>query len=498
LTELLVTLVLLGLVAVAVVPALWTVGQAWNRVDYHTEMLQNARRAADKIVRDLRAAQSFQQIDNTLLLFTTAADDGTGETRTVEYRLDTATSELEYRARAGYVFRRRITVTAGTAVPAGYSVSMVFDHAALVTAGRSLPSGDDVRIVHWTGSRWQELDRFNFSFTPTPRAWNTTAVRVWFRLQAPIAAAGSDNNYWLHYGDLSASPPPANGDHVFVDYEDGTTLAGWTRRDTFPGTKSASADGFVWNATSGAGYREFSKRTPAPHGNVEIIWGFRSDGPAPGASNRHVVGVSARRDGGGRGYRVEPGEGTNTLLRLRRVASWAGTGGSRATAPIVIIRGADYYGRFSLVGSHLRAKVWLATAAEPAWAITHTDTLAPPIRTGTHYGQVNGFGATAASPQNHRHRHVIVRLRVADPEPTVALAAEEAAPAPGAWQPLAGLFRAMNVQCFDSAGGTVPCPAVPGPAGATVRSVQVALTAMDPTGRVADFVVTSRAYRQAP
>lgn len=497
LTELLATVALLTVVLAALVPVLSIARGSWERVDRHTEILQNARRGLDKIVREVRTAQSFAVVSPTTLRFTTALGDGSGATPTVEYRLNSATGELEYRAGASYVYRRRITVTAGSAVPAGYSVSILLDHAALAAAGKSLASGNDVRIVYWTGARWVELDRFNFNFTTTPTAWNTTAVRLWFRLQAPIAAGASDNNYYLYYGDLSAGSPPANGDHVFLDYEDGTTLAGWTNRSTaLPGTKTPSADGFVFNATSTAGYREWSKETATAHSNVEIIWGFRTEGPAAQSSTRHVVGVSARRSLAGAGYRVEPGEGTNTLLRIREQAAWSTAGTSLATASAVVTVGADHYGRFSLVNNQLRAKMWQATLAEPTWQITFTDTT--PILSGAHYGQVDGNGATAASPQNHRHRHLILRPRVADPEPTTSLAAEEAAPAPSAWQPLAGPFRAMSVLCFDAAGSTVACPAAPGLSGAAVRSVQISLAAMDPTGEVADLVLTFRAYRQAP
>jgi hypothetical protein len=60
-------------------------------------------------------------------------------------------------------------------------------------------------------------------------------------------------------------------------------------------------------------------------------------------------------------------------------------------------------------------------------------------------------------------------------------------------QPLAGPFRSMAVQCFGASGTAVACASA-----AAVRAVQVSLTVMDPTGEVADVVVTARAYRQAP
>lgn len=487
LTELLAVAALLTLVLVALVPMLAIGRDTWNRVDRHAEVAQNARRALDRLVREVRAAGSFQVISDPLIRLTMAGGDGSGATPTVEYRLNAATNALEYRQSGGYFFRRRITVTTGTAVPAGYSISVVLDHAALVTAGKSLAGGNDVRIVYWTGFRWQELDRFNFNFTATPTVWNTTAVRLWFRLQAPIAAGESDNNYYLHHGDLSADSPPANADHVFLDYEDGTSLDGWTRRDACAGTHSASADGFVFTASAGGCHRQLSRNVP--HSDVEILWGFWSS--SSGAADGHQTGMSARRSDTGVGYVLSLADEVNATLRVRYWTVWSTTGGAIGSVAASVTPGTNYYGRFYLVGSSLRAKYWAVAAAEPAWMlqITHST-----VASGLHYGQVDGY----STPQNHRHRYVIVRRRVADPEPTTALAAEEAAPAPAAWQPLAGPFRAMSVRCFNAAGAEVTCPASPGTAAAAVRSVQISLTAMDPTGEVADLVLTSRAYRQAP
>ncbi len=59
--------------------------------------------------------------------------------------------------------------------------------------------------------------------------------------------------------------------------------------------------------------------------------------------------------------------------------------------------------------------------------------------------------------------------------------------------PLAGPFRSMSVSCFDTIGTAIACASA-----AQVRSVQVSLVAMDPSGEVADITVTGRAYRQAP
>ncbi|MDR7420072.1 MAG: hypothetical protein QN178_14300 [Armatimonadota bacterium] len=463
------------------VPLLWIGGQSRARVDRHAESLHQARRAVDRLVRDLRAARSFQVISPTLLRAVVSRGDGTGATPTIEYQLDSTTGELRYRVAADFVYRRRITVTAGTAaVPAGYAVSVSFDHAALVSAGKSLGSGDDVRVLHWTGARWLELDRVK----DVPTAWNTTTTRIWFRLQTALPAAGSDANYYLHYGDLSAPPPPADGDHVFADYEDGATLADWVRRDTCNGAYTPSADGFLFQSTSVSCYRKVSKSVA--HGNVEIFWGFRSDSAGTN-NNRHQVGVGARWSDAGAGYMVTPGDATNRRLSIRYVANWAAAGSVIAQSALgnAVTPGVDYYGRFYLVGTALRAKYWAVGSAEPGWLVQTSHVT---VGSGMHYGQVDG----QASPQTHRHRYLFIRPRV-DPEPATALMPEERGARPDAFAPLAGPFRAMAVRCFDDSGGVVACAAP-----SAVRSVEIALTAMDPTGEVADIVVTSRAYRQAP
>ncbi|MDR7523494.1 MAG: hypothetical protein QN168_13650 [Armatimonadota bacterium] len=505
LTEVLATLAILGLVLAALVPLLSIAGQSWHRVDRHTDMLQNARRAADTMVRDLRAAQGFLIVDPSLPLmrFVTARGDGTGQMLDVEYRLNSATGTLEYRQRSetGFLYRRRIVIVAPNGVPAGYSVPVTFDHQALVQSGKSLANGNDVRIRYWTGTEWVELDRV----LDIQSTWNTTTTRVWFRLQAPIPSGGTSVHYFLHYGDLGAGPPPANADNVFLDYEEGTADTGWVRRDsgTNPcnGTDSIAADtnpvgtSFRFANTGGAQaglcYREFSKWLPG-HANVEVFWRFRSDSGGGAATQRHIVGISARRSSAGAGYRLNPGQATNTRLRIYRVAGWGGSGAGTqlAEAPLTVAPGTNYYGRFSLVGAVLRGKTWAVGQPEPlGWAVAVTDPA--PILSGDYYGRVNGL---QRRPIDHRHRYIIVRARVADPEPSALLAAEETPASLGAFQPLAGPFQSMSIRCFNASGGLITgCAPV-----SEVRSVEVSLTLADPTGEVLTFAVTSRASRQVP
>ncbi|UCF60250.1 MAG: DUF2341 domain-containing protein, partial [Anaerolineaceae bacterium] len=121
-----------------------------------------------------------------------------------------------------YLYRQQITVTTTSAgVDAGYSVDVTFNHDALVTDTKSLPSGDDVRVVHWTGSGWTELDR---ALDPLS-SWDDTSTQIWFALEDPISASSTDNNYYLYYGNSSPSSPLDDWANVFMvgdDFDDGS------------------------------------------------------------------------------------------------------------------------------------------------------------------------------------------------------------------------------------------------------------------------------------
>jgi type II secretory pathway pseudopilin PulG len=489
--ELLLTLLLLSLVVGGIIPLLTQGDNAYQDLRRRQEMIQNARVALDKLLREARVAESFRVLSPALIRFTLFWGDGSGATPTAEYALNGASGDLEYRWSADWDYRRQITVTAVTALPAGYAVSVTVNHAALVSASKSLASGNDVRVRYWNGTEMIELDRVLDPLS----TWDSAATRIWFRLQAALGAGGSSGNYYLYYGNLTAPAPPANGDNVFLDYEDGGTLGGWTRRDGCapapPAGYAASADGFVFTTASGNNcYRRLSKSVS--HGDVEVFWGFRSGalGDAP-ANDRHMAGVGARHSNAGAGYLAVPGEDSNRRLRIREVTTW-GTNGSviaqtaRDATLYRVTPGVDYYARFALVGSTLQAKFWDAGGAEPGgWMLTTTDAT---YATGLHYALVDGHDA----PQNHRHRRVILRPRVAT-EPSTALGGETPGTRADPLESLAGPFRSMSVTCFNAAGGTIGCSPT-----TAVRSVQVALVVMDPDGRVPDITVTGRTFRQAP
>src|SRR3990170_4182158 len=467
--EVLVTALLLALVLGGLLPLL-SGGQAgYEGTRRRQEMIQNARVALDKVVRELRAAESFKILTGSRIQFTLFWGDGTGGLPTADYALNTLTNDLEYRWKDDWDYRRRITVTAGDAVAAGYAVSLTFNHAALVTAGQSLANGNDVRIRYWNGSKMIELDRV---LDPT-QAWNSTSTKIWFRLQAAIGASGTNNNYYLHYGNLSAGNPPANGDNVFLDYESGSTLDGWTRRDSCSGSHAASGDGFLFTASDTQGcHRQFSKNVP--HSDVELFWGFWSS--SSGASDGHQAGVSARRSDSGAGYIVALADAGNTTLTIRYWTVWSTSGGSIASTSASTTAGTNYYGRFYLVGSALKVKYWAVGAAEPAWTLQTTHST---VASGNHYGQVDGYTA----PMTHRHRTIILRPRVAN-ELSLALGTEAAGTRSDPLAALAGPFRSMTVACYDPAGTAITCASV-----AAVQAGEVTLVVMDPDGLVPDRTV---------
>ena len=111
-------------------------------------------------------------------------------------------------------YRKKITISGSTGGYNLYSIKLQFDHAALVAAGQSLASGDDVRVAYWDGSGWMELDRR----VDDQSSWNSPATEIWFRTETSVA--GTDDNYYLYYGNAGAGAPPTDGANVFLFYDD--------------------------------------------------------------------------------------------------------------------------------------------------------------------------------------------------------------------------------------------------------------------------------------
>lgn len=112
---------------------------------------------------------------------------------------------------------RQLTVTAGANSPfngyAGYTARLVLD---TTDGSRFRADCADVRLVYWNGGSNTELDRDLYDC-------GTSATQVWFRLQADIAAGGSDSDYYIYYGNPLAGAAPANRSQVYLWWDDFST-----------------------------------------------------------------------------------------------------------------------------------------------------------------------------------------------------------------------------------------------------------------------------------
>ncbi len=119
-------------------------------------------------------------------------------------------------------FRRAISITVSDPNPldTGYTANISVDTATLIADGSMEASGDDLRIVFWDNSNWQELDR-------RVQNLNTDHTLIWFMTETAIA--DQDDNYYLYYGNPSAATPPADWAHIYVvgdNFGDGSLSTG--------------------------------------------------------------------------------------------------------------------------------------------------------------------------------------------------------------------------------------------------------------------------------
>lgn len=116
-----------------------------------------------------------------------------------------------------------LDVQAPLGVPAGYSLSFTFDHAAEVAAGRSRADGSDVQLARWDGVRFVEVDRV----LDTGSGWAKPDTRIWF--SSPALPAGNDRFFALFMGN-AATRPLDDPERVFLfhdGFESGSYLDKW-------------------------------------------------------------------------------------------------------------------------------------------------------------------------------------------------------------------------------------------------------------------------------
>jgi hypothetical protein len=165
---------------------------------------------------------------------------------------------------ATWSFTRAITVTVGANAPFngynGYSAQITgFNTAALVTAGKMRSDCNDLRIARFVANSWTQLDRQVINC-------NTASTTIWFKMQADVAANGSDASYSMFYGNANATAPPANLNNVFLAYDnfDSDTVnqppAGWTVQGGGP-----------WNVVADVGANQVLRESNAAANNRNLI-----------------------------------------------------------------------------------------------------------------------------------------------------------------------------------------------------------------------------------
>jgi len=103
----------------------------------------------------------------------------------------------------------------------------------LVNEGKMQSDCDDLRVLYWNGSSYEELDRYAIDC-------NTSDTEIHFKIQTDIADSSSDTNYYIYYGYSGASAPVADMNNIYLWHDDATSdnSGSYTfgRCDTWHGT----------------------------------------------------------------------------------------------------------------------------------------------------------------------------------------------------------------------------------------------------------------------
>jgi hypothetical protein len=136
-----------------------------------------------------------------------------------------------------YAYRQRLTIINNnltTSITSMFTLSLTVDTQALVLVGKLRPDGNDFRIVWWnsSSSSWIQIDRLNMT------NFNTSSTTIRFAAQKSIPPGGTDNDYYVYYGNSNAAAAPSDGRNVYL-FEDlfnraasSTVGYGWLEYET--------------------------------------------------------------------------------------------------------------------------------------------------------------------------------------------------------------------------------------------------------------------------
>ncbi|MBI4281685.1 carboxypeptidase regulatory-like domain-containing protein [Candidatus Uhrbacteria bacterium] len=147
--------------------------------------------------------------------------------------------------RGAWPYRKNLTLenSSASSAAAGTPVAVDIDHAGLVQQGKSLASGDDVRVVFWNGTYFEDLDRI------ATTAWNANNTRIWFATKRAIAGNDSDENYALYYGNNGSGAPLASPARIFPPTIGTDTIGLWYFDDGKGSTIARDASGYGHDGT---------------------------------------------------------------------------------------------------------------------------------------------------------------------------------------------------------------------------------------------------------
>jgi hypothetical protein len=317
-------------------------------------------------------------------------------------------------------FVRTITATVGANAPFngynGYSVSVTgFDTAALVAAGKMRADCNDLRIARFAANAWTQLDRQVINC-------NTVNTTIWFKLQADVAALGSDTSYSMFYGNANAGAPPANLRNVYLYYDDfdsdpvNQPPAGWTVQANGPWNVvlDIGTNHILRESNAGAAVRNLIRVSSIT--NERDVW-VQVDIRMTSAANLESTGSASGRVGGIGAADYTAYRSALQFINNRRVSQLANWNNGVFTniqqVPFAWADGTFY----TLAGAYF---------GSPATLRNYANGLLQQSVVGN--GNVTTAGSVGISvwngdPVNYDFDNFLAR-RYTEPEPTTALGAE--------------------------------------------------------------------------
>lgn len=204
-----------------------------------------------------------------------------------------------------YPYRQQLSVDVGSSnLVADFAVQVSFNHAAEVAAARSLANGNDVRVVRWNGSTWEELHRV----LDPQSSWNSASTTVWFATGAALPGNALNTDYYLYFGSTNPTAPLDDAEQVFLLFDgfagNSLTASRWAS------SGSPAVSGGVLTLPVDASIRSLEQF------GEDTIWEARIAIPnslpnGSGSAQRYYLWLAtANTDTSGQyaGFMVEPGE----------------------------------------------------------------------------------------------------------------------------------------------------------------------------------------------